>query len=73
MDGAFAVDVCAHAVMHNHTHLVLRVDVEQARNRSMDDSIERWRGLFAATLLTQRYLRGALLGKAELVGTEKVA
>ena len=28
----FAIDICAHAVMHNHLHLVLHVDSEQAES-----------------------------------------
>jgi putative transposase len=27
----FAIDICAYAVMSNHTHLVLHVDAEQAQ------------------------------------------
>ena len=30
----FAIDICAHAVMHNHLHLVLHVDSEQVINWS---------------------------------------
>ena len=70
--GVFAVDVCAYAVMSNHTHLVLFVDVEQAKGWSMDDIIERWHSLFAGTVLTQRYLRGDSLGKAELARIEEI-
>jgi hypothetical protein len=28
----FAIDICAYAVMSNHTHMVLFVDVEQANS-----------------------------------------
>jgi len=28
----FAIDICAHAVMHNHLHLVLHVDSEQVKS-----------------------------------------
>ena len=38
----FAIDICAYAVMSNHTHMVLHVDVEQANLWTMDEVITRW-------------------------------
>ena len=37
----FAIDICAYAVMSNHTHIVLFVDVEQAKSWSMHEVISR--------------------------------
>ncbi|WP_019027187.1 transposase [Colwellia piezophila] len=54
----FAIDVCAYAVMSNHTHIVLFVDVERAKSWSMIEALERWHLLFKGTLLTHQYLRG---------------
>ena len=59
----FAIDVCAYAVMSNHTHLVLCVDVEQAKAWTMDEVLIRWHQLFKGTLITQQYLRGEKLIK----------
>jgi len=55
----FAIDVCAYAVMSNHTHLVLHVCRNQAETLSTEDVIRRWHCLFKGTLLTQRYLSPA--------------
>ena len=52
----FAIDVCAYAVMSNHTHLVLHVAKEKAEALSTEDVILRWHRLYKGTLLTQRYL-----------------
>ncbi|WP_432459666.1 MULTISPECIES: transposase [unclassified Agarivorans] len=52
----FAIDVCAYAVMSNHSHVVLHVDKEQAEAWSMDEVLERWHILHKGTLLTQMYL-----------------
>ncbi|WP_432459883.1 transposase [Agarivorans sp. QJM3NY_25] len=52
----FAIDVCAYAVMSNHTHLVLHVNPQQAEAWSMDEVLERWHSLHQGTLLTQMYL-----------------
>ncbi|MFT6195622.1 MAG: REP element-mobilizing transposase RayT [Cognaticolwellia sp.] len=65
-----AIDICAHAVMYNHLHLVLHVEVEQVKNWSMGEVLERWHQLFKGTLLTQKYSKnenGQSLDKFELV------
>jgi REP element-mobilizing transposase RayT len=59
----FAIDICAYAVMSNHTHIVLHVDVEQAKVWSIYEVITRWHQLFKGTLITQQYLRGDKLIK----------
>lgn len=59
----FAIDVCAYAVMSNHTHIVFFVDIEQASLWSIQEVLERWHQLFKGTLLTQQYLRGETLIK----------
>lgn len=51
----FAIDICAHAVMHNHLHIVLHVDSEQVKNWSTGEVLEHWHQLFKGTLLTQKY------------------
>ena len=63
----FCIDVCAYAVMSNHTHLVLYVDDKQA-NRLNDKAIViRWHKLCKGTVLTQKYIQGEKLSKAELI------
>ncbi|MEM9604036.1 MAG: transposase [Pseudomonadota bacterium] len=52
----FAIDVAAYAIMSNHYHLVLRVDLERAATWSTDEVIERWHWLFTGSRLSQRYL-----------------
>ena len=52
----FAIEICAYAVMSNHTHLVLHVSKNQAESLSTEDIIQRWHCLFKGTLLTRLYL-----------------
>jgi putative transposase len=52
----FAIDVCAYAVMSNHTHLVLHVAKDKAEALSTEEVIQRWHRLYKGTLLTQRYM-----------------
>jgi len=54
----FSIDVCAYAIMSNHTHLVLFVDEATAKAWSSSEVIDRWHQLFKGTLLTQQFSRG---------------
>lgn len=63
--GIFAMDICAYAVMSNHYHVVLRVNLEQARRWSDREVAERWCRLFKGPDLVQRWLSGASMPAAE--------
>ncbi len=52
----FCIDVCAYAVMSNHTHIVLHVDSEKAKTMPTEEVITRWHKVFNGTLLTRDYL-----------------
>ncbi|WP_158970201.1 transposase [Paraglaciecola sp. L3A3] len=62
----FAIDVCAYAVMSNHTHIVLCVDKEEADNWSLKEVLYRWHQLHKGTLLSQRFMRDEALSQSEL-------
>ncbi|MCP4866567.1 MAG: transposase [Alteromonas sp.] len=65
----FCVDVCAYAVMSNHTHVVLRINKQKADSLSVKDIIKRWHRLYKGILLSQRYINDAestTLSKAEI-------
>ncbi|WP_411266867.1 Mobile element protein [Colwellia sp. C1TZA3] len=70
---AFAIDICAHAVMHNHLHIVLHVDSEQVKKWSTGEVLERWHQLFKGTLLTQQYTHKQPLDKFQLAMVESTA
>ncbi|WOI37713.1 transposase [Alteromonas sp. CI.11.F.A3] len=52
----FSIDVCAYAVMSNHTHLVLHVDLEKIKTMTSEEVVTRWHKVFNGTLLTRQYL-----------------
>ena len=54
----FAIDICAYAIMSNHTHLVLFIDEANAKAWSSEEVLKRWHQLFKGTLLTQQFCRG---------------
>lgn len=51
----FCMDICAYAVMDNHYHVVLRVDVEEAEALSIEEVLQRWTALFSGNFLVNRY------------------
>ena len=67
----FAIDICAYAVMSNHYHLLLRVDLERAQAWALPQVVEQWTKLYGVPLLVGRYLRGDAT-KAESVEAEKI-
>jgi putative transposase len=53
----FSIDVCAYAVMSNHTHLVLHVDRNEALSWTTEEVLRRWHSLHKGTVLTQQYMQ----------------
>ena len=62
----FAIDVAAFAVMSNHLHVVLRIDVDTVNAWSDRKVLEKWHQLFKGNNLTQQFVKG------ELVQTQQV-
>lgn len=61
----FCIDVAAYAVMHNHYHVVVHVDVEKAKSLDTLAVIKRWHQLYQGNLLSQQAVKGKPLGEAE--------
>lgn len=69
----YSIDICAFAVMHNHLHIVLHVDVDKAKSWSMEEVVSRWHKLFKGTYLTQQYMNHEKLDKFQMDMVEKTA
>ena len=74
----FAIEICAFAVMSNHTHLVLHVNEQQALSWNTTQVLTRWHKVFKGTLLTQKYLslpenEFDTLSQSELLTIEQTA
>lgn len=61
----FSIEVCAYAVMSNHTHIVLCVDEKSASQWTALEVLSRWHKLFKGTLLTQQYVNGEKMTEIE--------
>ena len=53
----FAINVCAYAVMSNHTHVVLHVDRDEALSWTTHEVLKRWHTLHKGTNLTRQYMQ----------------
>ena len=72
----FCVDVCAFAIMSNHTHVVLRINKQKADALSTTEIIQRWHKMFKGMLLSQRFLdpeQGKSLTEAEIATVTAIA
>ncbi|WP_137166013.1 transposase [Salinimonas lutimaris] len=70
----FAIDICAYAVMSNHTHVVLHVNNSQAMAWSTREVLLRWHRLHQGTVLTRRYVNDPNgLNVAEIKTVEEAA
>jgi hypothetical protein len=63
----FAIDMCAYAVMSNHTHVVVYVDKILADGWDTDEVLRRYHKLHKGTLLTHKYLKGDELSPGERI------
>ena len=61
LNDVFAIDISAYAIMSNHTHLVLCIDIESANVWSDEEVVRRWLQLFKGTILIQQYNRGDII------------
>ena len=67
----YAIDICAYAVMSNHTHLVLHINIEEANNWNVKQVLERWHSLHKGTQFTEKYLREEAMAEFELASVYK--
>ena len=63
---AFAIKLCAYAIMNNHYHVVLNVRSDLALAWPDKEVVERWHRLFSGTPTSQRFAFGMELSEAEL-------
>jgi hypothetical protein len=61
----FSIDVCAYAVMANHYHIVLHVNLKRSLGWDDEEVVERWKRLFRGVLLVDRYMAGQCGSEAE--------
>lgn len=53
----FAIDIASYAIMSNHYHVVLRVDVDKANQWSDANVVRRWKRVCKVPAIVQKYLK----------------
>ncbi|WP_339086777.1 transposase [Shewanella chilikensis] len=66
LEAVFAIDVAAFAIMSNHLHLVLHIDIETANRWTDREVLEQWHKLFKGDELTQKFTQGELIEAYEV-------
>ncbi|MEC4728497.1 transposase [Shewanella sp. D64] len=66
LGGIFAIDIAAYAVMSNHLHVVLQIDIYQANSWTELDVVTRWHQLFKGTDITQKFAKGEVIADHEV-------
>lgn len=62
----FAIDIAAYAVMSNHLHVVLLIDIYQANSWTDMDVVVRWHQLFKGTDITQKFAQGEVVARHDV-------
>lgn len=63
----FAIDVAAYAVMSNHLHIVLYIDLETANKWSDREVVIQWHKLFNGTDLTKKFSKGEVIEECMVI------
>ncbi len=65
LSNTFAIEVCAYAILSNHSHTVLKINESLAQSWSDEQVMQRWEQLFSIPVLVERYLNGECHSEAE--------
>ncbi|WP_335908981.1 transposase [Shewanella indica] len=66
LEAVFAIDVAAFAIMSNHLHLVLHINIETANRWTDREVLEQWHKLFKGDELTHKFTQGELIEAYEV-------
>ncbi|GIU32669.1 transposase [Shewanella hafniensis] len=67
LSAIFCIDICAYAVMSNHYHLVLKIDVDKAKSLTQKDIISRWCQITKGHAVATKYMNGDALIDGEVM------
>ncbi|MEW6996311.1 transposase [Colwelliaceae bacterium BS250] len=65
LTATFAIDVCAYAIMSNHSHVVVKINKAKAQHWNLKQVLNRWHKLHYGTYLTRRYCKDEQLNTLE--------
>jgi len=68
----FAIDVASYAIMMNHYHVLVRVNLEKSAAWTASEIFEHWNMLFEVPDLMKQYLAGLLLEDEDIQAAENM-
>ena len=68
---AFCVDVAGYAIMSNHYHVIVKVNLDLAASLSAEAVLARWQQLYRLNPLMERFKAGNVLTDAEKVSVDE--
>ena len=66
LSSVFAIEIAAYAVMSNHYHLVIHVNIDEAKEWTNDEVCQRWLQLYNNHPLVSRWQTGMSSSEAEI-------
>ena len=72
LSGIYCIDICAYAVMSNHYHLVVHINLDRAQSLSDTEVIERWSAQHNQPVLIQRLLNNDLKSEPEFRAAQSI-
>jgi len=66
LSSIYAIDICAYAVMNNHYHVVLKIDVNRAKKWSDREVAALWNKVFSTPQYISRWLKNKPLSEGEI-------
>ena len=70
--GMFAIDVTSYAIMMNHYHVLVRVNLEKSAAWTTTEIFEHWNVLFQTPDLVKQYLAGNLFEDQDIQAAENM-
>ncbi len=65
LSSVFAIDLYAFSIMHNHYHVVLRIDTQKATQWNDHDVAKRWTTLFSGPPVIHQFMAQSTLSASE--------
>lgn len=66
VSSVFAVDLCAYAIMSNHYHIVVKINLVQAADWTNEEVARRWLQIFSGPQVMRQHLAGSRLTEFQL-------
>ncbi|OBT13689.1 transposase [Vibrio sp. UCD-FRSSP16_10] len=67
LETVFAIDIAAFAIMSNHLHVILRIDIDTANTWSDKEVLEHWHKIFKGNELTHKFVKDQEISNLESI------